>query len=74
MVLYNACDATLRRWHIVNPACVCVCVFVCVCVCVCAHMCTHACESQCGFRKGRGCVDMIFVARQLVEKTSELLT
>ena len=25
-------------------------------------------ESQSGFRKGRGCVDMIFVARQLVEK------
>ena len=28
-------------------------------------------ESQCGFRKGRGCVDMIFVARQLIEKTRE---
>ena len=28
-------------------------------------------ESQCGFRKGRGCVDMIFVTRQLVEKTRE---
>ena len=28
-------------------------------------------DSQCGFRKGRGCVDMIFVARQLVEKTRE---
>ena len=25
-------------------------------------------ESQSGFRKGRGCADMIFVARQLVEK------
>ena len=24
-------------------------------------------DSQCGFRKGRGCTDMIFVARQLVE-------
>ena len=28
-------------------------------------------ESQSGFRKGRGCVDMIFVARQLIEKTRE---
>ena len=28
-------------------------------------------ESQCGFRKGRGCSDMIFVVRQLVEKASE---
>ena len=28
-------------------------------------------ESQCGFRKGRGCTDMIFVARQLVEKSIE---
>ena len=28
-------------------------------------------ESQCGFRKGRGCCDMIFVARQLVEKARE---
>ena len=28
-------------------------------------------ESQCGFRKGHGCVDMIFVTRQLVEKTRE---
>ena len=28
-------------------------------------------ESQCGFRKGRGCVDMLFVARQLVEKSRE---
>ena len=28
-------------------------------------------ESQCGFRKGRGCIDMIFVARQLVEKSRE---
>ena len=27
--------------------------------------------SQCGFRRGRGCVDMIFAARQLVEKTVE---
>lgn len=28
-------------------------------------------ESQSGFRKGRGCVDMIFAARQLVEKARE---
>ena len=28
-------------------------------------------ESQCGFRKGSGCVDMIFAARQLVEKCRE---
>ena len=28
-------------------------------------------ESQCGFRKGRGCVDMIFTAKQLVEKSRE---
>ena len=28
-------------------------------------------DSQCGFRQGRGCSDMIFVARQLVEKTRE---
>ena len=28
-------------------------------------------ESQCGFRKGRGCVDMIFAVRQLVEKCRE---
>ena len=28
-------------------------------------------ESQCGFRKGRGCTDMIYVARQLLEKTRE---
>ena len=28
-------------------------------------------ESQCGFRKGRGCCDMIFVARQLLEKARE---
>ncbi len=25
-------------------------------------------ESQCGLRKGRGCCDMVFVARQLMEK------
>lgn len=28
-------------------------------------------ESQCGFIKGRGCVDMIFAARQLIEKVRE---
>ena len=28
-------------------------------------------DSQCGFRKKHGCVDMIFVARQLIEKVRE---
>ena len=28
-------------------------------------------DTQCGFRAGRGCTDMIFVARQLVEKAWE---
>ena len=28
-------------------------------------------DSQCGFRSGRGCVDMIFCARQLMEKARE---
>ena len=28
-------------------------------------------ESQCGFRKGRGCIDMVFVGRQMVEKCRE---
>ena len=28
-------------------------------------------DSQCGFRKGRGYTDMIFYARQLVEKARE---
>ena len=28
-------------------------------------------ESQCGFKKGRGCTDMIFTVRQLVEKSWE---
>ena len=30
-------------------------------------------ESQCGFRKGRSCIDMIFMVRQLVKKTIELV-
>ena len=28
-------------------------------------------ESQCGFQKGRGCIDMIFATRQLLEKCRE---
>ena len=28
-------------------------------------------ESQCGFRKGHGCTDTVFCARQLVERTQE---
>ena len=28
-------------------------------------------ESQYGFRSGRGCIDLIFGARQLLEKTVE---
>ena len=28
-------------------------------------------ECQCGFHKGRGCVDMIFTVRQLFEKNRE---
>ena len=28
-------------------------------------------DSQCGFRRGRGCVDMIFCARQMIEKAVE---
>ena len=28
-------------------------------------------DTQCGFRKGRGCVDMVFVAQQLVKKAIE---
>ena len=28
-------------------------------------------DSQCGFWRGKGCVDMIFVARQLKEKMRE---
>jgi len=31
-------------------------------------------ESQCGFRKGRGCVDMIFTARQLFERAGNMMT
>lgn len=30
-------------------------------------------ESQCGFRKGRTCIDIIFTIRQLVEKSWEQL-
>ena len=37
--------------------------YVCVCV--------YVCECECGFRSGRGCVDLIFSARQLLEKTIE---
>ena len=32
---------------------------------------TELAESQCGFRKGRGCIDMIFCARQVIEKSIE---
>ena len=28
-------------------------------------------DTQCGFRSGRGCADMIFCARQLIEKARE---
>ena len=28
-------------------------------------------DSQCGFRSGRGCIDMVFCARQLIEKARE---
>ena len=28
-------------------------------------------ESQCGFRKGRGCSDMVYTVRQLIEKAHE---
>ena len=28
-------------------------------------------ESQCGYRKGRGCMDMVFTVRQLIEKSWE---
>ena len=31
-------------------------------------------ESQCGFRRGRGCTDMTFTVRQLVEKSIEHTT
>ena len=31
-------------------------------------------ESQCGFRRGRGCTDMTFTVRQLVEKSIEHAT
>ena len=28
-------------------------------------------DSQCGFRRGRGCIDMMFCVRQLLEKSRE---
>ena len=28
-------------------------------------------ESQCGFRRGRGCLDMVYVVRQLIAKSYE---
>ena len=28
-------------------------------------------DSQCGFRSGRGCTDMVYCVRQLVEKARE---
>ena len=28
-------------------------------------------ETQCGFRAGRGCIDMIFAARQPIDKARE---
>jgi len=28
-------------------------------------------DSQCGFQRGRGCINMIFIVRQLMEKTRE---
>ena len=28
-------------------------------------------ESQCGFRRGRGCTDMVFTVQQLTEKAIE---
>ena len=31
-------------------------------------------ESQCGFRKGHGCTNMIFIVKQLAEKVIEHYT
>ena len=31
-------------------------------------------DSQCGFQKGQGCVDMIFVARELMERQGNMGT
>ena len=28
-------------------------------------------DSQCGFKRGRGCIDIIFCARQIMEKARE---
>ena len=58
--------------------CVFVCVRACVCVCVCVYRLQVIAEglvpdSRCGFRRGRGSVDKIFVAKQLLEKTREPL-
>ena len=61
-----------------------ICVFVCLCVCVhlCAYVCVYVCllehivdlvlpESQCGFRRGRRTINIIFVAWQQQEKCRE---
>ena len=47
-------------------------------MCMCVHACVRARvvmdvlpDSQCEFRSGWGCIDMVFLARQLVEKATE---